>query len=186
MSIHIGDFVTAYGAGYWQLIDIKPKIASFDYSNGEVSWKKGDRIGQWVILKKAFTPKMKPRIDFTCEDSAWLRPVSGAVFEEIQRYFAEHPDYKAKFDQAEVKLRPSITNCWINLTEEEAQQIREVIRKMPDRFTMEQFWKKAKKLQKNVSNPPTYYLLNFLAYVWELDKKANQLFFDCEVREVSR
>ena len=51
---------------------------------------------------------------------------------------------------------------------------------------MEEFWKKAKKYRNKVSNPPTNYLLNFLAYDWELDKKANQLFFDCEVREVSR
>ena len=38
------------------MIDIKPKIADEDYSCGTVKWKKGDVIGQWVILKKAFTP----------------------------------------------------------------------------------------------------------------------------------
>ena len=34
--IRIGDFVTASNAGYWQLIDIKPKIAAEDYSYGEI------------------------------------------------------------------------------------------------------------------------------------------------------
>ena len=61
-NISIGDFVTAYGTGYWQLIEIKPKIAFDDYDSQSVQWKKGDNLGYWVSLKKAFTDKMKPRI----------------------------------------------------------------------------------------------------------------------------
>ena len=40
MAIKIGDFVTSCEAGYWQLIDIKPKMADEDYSCGTVKWKK--------------------------------------------------------------------------------------------------------------------------------------------------
>ena len=50
---------------------------------------------------------MKPRIDFTYEDSRWLKPVSDDVLVEIEKYFDEHPDYKQKFDTAVVKLRYS-------------------------------------------------------------------------------
>lgn len=37
----IGDFVTGYGSGYWQLIDIKPHIATEDYDSDDIHWKKG-------------------------------------------------------------------------------------------------------------------------------------------------
>ena len=40
---------------------------------------------------------MKPRISFSYEDSAWLKPVPEAILSEIEKYFEEHPDYKAKF-----------------------------------------------------------------------------------------
>ncbi len=36
---------------------------------------------------------MKPRIDFSCEDSRWLKPISNDVLIEIEKYFEEHPDY---------------------------------------------------------------------------------------------
>ena len=36
----IGDFVTGYGSGYWQLIDIKPHIATEDYNSEDLHWKK--------------------------------------------------------------------------------------------------------------------------------------------------
>ena len=49
-----GDYVSSYSAGYWQIIDIKPKIATEDYKGENVKWKKGQVIGQWVILKKCF------------------------------------------------------------------------------------------------------------------------------------
>ena len=117
-EIKIGDFVTGYYSGYWQLIDIKPNIATYDYSSEHTQRKKGQVIGQLVILKKCFTNKMKPRIAFSCEDSHWLKPVSDHILIEIKKYFEEHPEYKQKFDAAEIKLRPYITNCWFDLPEE--------------------------------------------------------------------
>ena len=38
----IGNWYTQYSAGFWQLIDIKPKYADSDYSFQAKSWKKGD------------------------------------------------------------------------------------------------------------------------------------------------
>ena len=56
-QIKIGDFVTGYGSGYWQLIDIKPRIATEDYNSEDVHWKKGQVIGQWAVLKNASRQK---------------------------------------------------------------------------------------------------------------------------------
>ena len=78
-----------------------------------------------------------------------------------------------------------VTNCWINLSEKEARELKRIIEKMSDSFAMDAFWKKAKKYQKNVAaSPPTSHLLNFLTYPWNMDKKANLLYFGCELNRV--
>jgi len=183
-QIKIGDFVTGYRSGYWQLIDIKPRIATDDYASEHAQWKKGQVIGQLVILKKCFTDKMKPRIDFTHEDSSWLKPVSDDILIEIEKYFEEHPDYKQKFDTAEIKLRPDITNCWLDLPEEKEDVFRATLRNLPARYTMDEFWKVAKNYKKYVSKPPTKYLLNLLSYPWDIDKKANLIYFEWELTKI--
>ena len=66
--IQIGDWVTQYSAGYWQVVDIRDKYAEEDSVTGEHLWKKGEKIGKWIFLKKAFTPKMKLRIWSECVD----------------------------------------------------------------------------------------------------------------------
>ena len=181
----IGDFVTGYGAGYWQLIDIKPHIAAEDYDSGNIHWKKGQVIGQWVVLKKCFTPKMKPRIDFSCEDSRWLKPVPDDILIEIEKYFEEHPDYKRRFETAEIKLPRSITNCWLDLPEEKEEDFRTTLKKLPAQYTMEEFWKVAKHYKKYVSNPPVRYLLNLLmAHPWDIDKKANRVYSEWELTKL--
>ena len=163
-------------------MDIKPKIADEDYSGSVAQWKKGDVIGQWAILKKAFTPKMKPKIDFSYVDASWIRPVSPEVLRAIQDCFAQNPDHKREFENAEIKLRPLITNCWINLSETEVHELTALIGQLPDCFTMDVFWKKAKKFKKNVSSPPTSHLMNFTTFPWNMDKKSNLLYFGCEIQ----
>ena len=180
-QVKIGDYVTGYGSGYWQLIDIKPKIADEDYTSENIRWKKGQVIGQWAILKKCFTNKMKPRIDFSYEDSAWVKPVSNDILMEIQKYFEEHPEYKQKFDTAVIKLQPMITNCWLDLPEEQEAEFRATLQKLPAQYTMDEFWKVAKGYKKYVSNPPTKYLLNLFTYPWDMDKKANLIYSDWEL-----
>jgi len=46
---------------------------------------------------------------------------------------------------------------------------------------MDEFWKVAKKYKEYVTNPPAKYLLNFSAYPWELDRKANLVFSKVEI-----
>ena len=180
-EIKIGDYVTVYYSGYWQLIDIKPHIATDDYSSEHAQWKKGQIIGQLVVLKKCFTDKMKPRIDFTYEDSRWMKPVSDNILVEIEKYFEEHPDYKQKFDNAVVKLSPDIRNCWMDLPEEKEEDFRSTLKKLPDQYTIDEFWKVAKRYKKYVSKPPARYLLNLSTYPWNIDKKANEIYFDWEL-----
>lgn len=184
MSIRVGDFVTSCHAGYWQLIGIRPKIAEEDYFSETVRYKKGDIIGQWVILKKAFTPKMKPKIEFNFTDASWLKHVSPGVKAEIDKYFAEHPDFKEKYDNAEVNIRPMIKNCWINLDEKEEAKLREIIAELPSGFTMDEFWKKAKKFRDNTAKPPSSHILNFSFYPWDMDKKANFIYFKCVLDKI--
>lgn len=181
--IKIGDYVTGYGSGYWQVIDIKPNIATEDWSSEHAQRKKGQIIGQLVILKKCFTSKMKPKIDFSYEDSYWVKPVSDDILIEIEKYFEEHPEYKQKFDTAEIKLRPTMVNFWLNLPEEKEENFREALRKLPDRYTIDKFWNVAKAYKKYISKPPTKYLLNLFTYPWNLDEKANLICFDWELKK---
>ena len=180
-NISIGDFVTAYGTGYWQLIDIKPKIAYDDYDSEDIKWKKGDVIGKWVILKKAFTNKMKPRIYFSYEDSAWLKPVSKTVLNEIEKYFTEYPDFKKKFDTAQVKLLPMITNIWIDCPEACEADFRKLLETLPEKFKMDILLGTIGKYKNGISKPPTKYLLNLSAYPWDLDCDANLMFCDWDL-----
>lgn len=180
-QIKIGDFVTGYGSGYWQLIDIKPKIADKDYVGENIRWKKGEVIGQWAILKKCFTEKMKPRIDFSYEDFTWVKPVSDDIRNEIEKCFQDNPKHKQKFDNAEIKLLPMITNCWLDLPEDKESDFRHMLEKLPNAYTIEDFWKIAKNYKKYVSKPQTAYLLNFFTYPWNINKKGNFVYTACEL-----
>lgn len=179
--IKIGDFVTCYCKGYWQLVDLKPKIAEEDYFGENISYKKGDLIGEWAILKKAFTPKMKPRIDFEYEDASWMRPVSKEVLAEINQYFAENPSYKEKFDNAKIKLRPTVTNCWISIPPDKEEDFVEFLKSLPARFTKEEFYKLAKPYAPYIGIPPSSHLLNLLAYPWDLTEQADLIYHGFEL-----
>lgn len=182
--IKIGDFVTGYDSGYWQLIDIKPKVSDEDYAGEKLHWKKGEIIGQWAILKKCFTVKMKPRIDFSYEDFAWVKPVSNEIRVVIENYFEEHPEYKLKFEQAEVKLQPIIMNCWLDLPEEKESDFKNTLKKLPNAYTMDNFWMIAKNYKKFVAMTPAKYLLNLFTYPWHKDENANTLYSSWELTKL--
>ena len=132
ITIKIGDWVTQYSAGYWQVVKIFPKYADEDYCRGDFSWKKGDRIGEWVILKKGFTTKMKPRNDCDLVSSEWLEPVSDDVLESIEKIFEENPKVKEKFDKATSIPRPAITNGWLALSDEQAEAASKILNGLPE------------------------------------------------------
>ncbi len=179
--IQIGDFVTCSNAGYWQLIELKPKIANEDYNGEKVSYKNSDVIGQWAILKKAFTPKMKPRIDFEYEDASWLRPVPENALAEITQYFAENPSYKEKFDNAEIKLRPMITNCWMSLPTNKEDEFKAFLETLPSRFTEQEFRKLSKPFYAYIGFPPSTHLLNLLTYPWDMNEHSDLIYHGFEL-----
>ena len=119
--------------------------------------------------------------NFSYEDIAWVKPVSDDIRKEIEKCFQDNPKHKQKFDAAEIKLQPMITNCWLDLPEEQESEFIATIQKLPAQYTMDEFWKAAKDYKKYVSNPPTKYLLNLLTYPWDMDKKANLIYSDWEL-----
>ncbi|MBR6800474.1 MAG: hypothetical protein IKM61_01830 [Eubacteriaceae bacterium] len=183
MAIKIGDFVTCYSAGYWQLIDIKPHIAHEDYSSPYISYKKGDVLGQHAILKKAFTPKMKPRIEFDVNDFAYLKPVTGEIIDMINEYFENDPKYKEKFDKAPVKIRPSITNVWLDIPDEDAEKLQEVLGTLPEKFTIDEIASVAEEYLRHATRPPARYIPNLLAYPWDLNEKFDMLYHGWELKK---
>ena len=182
--LKIGDFVTSYESGYWQIIDIKQKIADFDYSNDKVNWKKGDLIGQYIVLKKVLTNKFKPKIDFSYVDSAWVKKVSDDVQEKINNLFEENIKFKEKYDNTEVILPPTIKNCWVKLNNEQAKELENIIKNLSSDFTIDEFWNQAKNYKNFITNYPSDYLLNFLTFPWNVDENGNMHYYSCELKKL--
>ena len=91
-SIRIGDWVTQYSAGYWMVTNIFPKYADEDYSYGNNSWKKGDRLGDWVVVKKGFTAKIIISAADTASQLSVVILMAGNSFFTIARLLYERSD----------------------------------------------------------------------------------------------
>ena len=182
----IGDWVTQYSAGYWQVLNIVPKYADEDYSYQGVSWKKGDRLGDWVILKKGFTPKMKPSNACEFVDAKWCKPVAEDVLRAIEEAFAENPKAKQKFDKAPNLPKPSIYSVWMMLSEEQADDFSACLKNMPERFTTEQFWALAAEYRKLAVDPArATHILYLYSYLWEISTDFAPLHFGPELKKLS-
>lgn len=139
-DFQVGDWVTQYSAGFWQVMEILPKYADEDYSYGDISWKKGEQIGWWTLLKKALTPKMKLRIACEVPDAEWVRKVSEEQRAQIEEYFESHPKDKQKFDSAPWQDEFAVSTVWLrNLSDEEFAQTEQLLQQLPEKFTMPQF-----------------------------------------------
>lgn len=183
--IKVGDWVTQYSAGYWKVINIIPKYADEDYNNNGRSWKKGDRLGDWVILKKGFTPKMKPSNSCELVDSRWCMPASDEVVRSIEAAFAENLKAKQKFDKAPNIPKPSVDSAWMILSEKQADSFSELINKLPERFTSEQFWALAKDYRKYIVDPSkATHILYLFSYLWEISETFEPLLFGPELKRL--
>ena len=183
--ISIGDWVTQYSAGYWKVISIFPKYADEDYSYNGYSWKKGDRLGDWVILKKGFTPKMKPSNACEFVDSQWCNPVSADILQSIEVAFAENPKAKQKFDKAPNLPKPSVASGWLMLSDEQANSFSDLINKLPERFTSEQFWSLAADYRKFiVDSSQATHILYLFSYLWEVSENFDPLHFGPELKKL--
>ena len=182
----IGEWYTQYSAGYWQLVDLKPKFASEDYNGENIKWNKGDRLGDWAIVKKAFTPKMKKGVRVECVDSAHLNSVSEEIKEQIARFFELDPEYKKKFDETEANPPPAASNLWLTLTEKEAEEVRQKIKSLPCRFTQKQFFEITQIPKSCICKPPATHILNCLFYCWELTDEFDRLYFSASLSELKK
>ena len=90
-------------------------------------------------------------------------------------------DFKKKFDTAEIKLLPMITNVWINLPEEREADFRKLLKTLPEKFTMDNLLSAIGEYKNGISKPPTKYLLNLSAFPWDLDDEANVMFYDWDL-----
>ena len=176
-SLIIGNWYTQYSVGFWQLVDIKPKYAFDNYNGLKISWKKGDRLGDWAIVKKAFTPKMKKSIRVECVDAAWLKPVSEETMSQINQFFSKYPDYKQRFDAADDLPNPYVANVWLTLTNAEADGIQNNLSLLPERFTGKQFFDIIGLPDHCITKPPATHILNFLGFPWELTESFDQLYY---------
>ena len=180
-DLQVGEWYTCYSAGFWQLIQTFPKYASFDYEGENAKWKKGDLIGQWCIVKKAFTPKMKKNIRVEFTDSAWLKPASEETVCQINQLFQDDPKYKKKFDLFDNTPAPMITNQWVSLTDSEEADLIQKMRLLPPRFSIDQFYPITQISKSCFHKPPTSHLLNFSGYPWDLTDCFDEIYFKADL-----
>ena len=180
----IGDWVTQYSVGYWQVVDIKAKYAEEDSGYGKQFWKKGEQIGKWVFLKKAFTPKMKIQIRSECVDGEWCKPVFIEKKYEIEQYFKEHPKDWNRFLSASVVIKPTIEPIWLNLSNEYVIKLEKLLTELPKPFTADMLRKLFDQNGIQVTFPPTSHILYLFCNSWEMDEKYNLLYFATKLNKV--
>ena len=110
-----------------------------------------------------------------------ITPFDKMIVNEIEKYSTEYPDFKKKFDTAQVKLLPMITNIWIDCPEACEADFRKLLETLPEKFTMDILLGTIGKYKNGISKPPTKYLLNLSAYPWDLDCDANLMFCDWDL-----
>lgn len=182
--MQVGDWVTQYSVGYWQVVDIRTKYAEEDGGYGKRFWKKGEQIGRWVFLKKAFTSKMKLQIRCECVDGEWCKPVSIEKKSEIEKYFKEHPEDWKRFCSTSVVIKPTIEPIWLNLSNEEAIKLEKLLIELPKPFTANMLRKLFDQNGIQVTLPPTSHILYIFCNLWEMDEEYNLLYFATDLKKV--
>lgn len=184
-TIKVGDWVTQYSAGYWKVVNIFPKYADEDYNYNGKSWKKGDRLGDWIILKKGFTPKMKPSNVCEFVDAQWCKPVANDITKSIEAVFAENPKTKEKFENAPSMPNPSVASVWLSLSAEQAISFSQLISNCPERFTSNEFWTLATDYRQHIVDPSkATHILYLYSYLWEISDTFEPLHFGPEIKEL--
>ena len=166
--------------GFWKIIDIKPKYAEEDCFSevANKQCKKGDLIGNWVIMKKGFTLQMKFRIDSDVADSMWCKPVSHNILNSINEYFEKNPKDYQRFMDTPFIDHPAIATTWLQLTKEQVDAFQNAIKQLPDLFTKDEAMELFEKynLKQCFSHPPSNYTFVCEHSLWQLDKNFNPLF----------
>lgn len=71
------------------------------------------------------------------------------------------------------------------LSEEQADSFSQLFEKMPEKFTVEQFWKWAEAYRKCIVDPSrATYILYLFSYLWEINENYDPLHFGLELRKL--
>ena len=173
----VGDWVTQYSAGYWKVVAIYDKYADEDDWHTPPTYRKGDHISYWVVLKKGFTPKMKWSNACECVDGYWCAPVSPEEKAAIEQSFESEPAKAKRFEAATSEPRPGIQNCWITLPTERIPQLEEELATLPPRFTGKQLQEVLDRVPElTVDVLPATILLNLFLHPYELDESLEFIY----------
>ena len=95
-----GDWVYSYRKGIFRIDRIvKRYYQASDRGIWPGKWKVGDEIpSPMVVSKKAFSPDFRPRIDWDCCDTLFIRPVGSDVQKKIRTFLKANPDFLRKLN----------------------------------------------------------------------------------------
>ena len=80
---------------------------------------------------------------------------------------------------------PSVASAWMALTDEQAELFSECVKKMPDRFTAEQFWTWFADYRQYIVDPcKATHILYLFSYLWEIDEQFEPLHFSPELKKL--
>ncbi len=191
-EIKVGDWVTQYDSGYWQVVDVLPQYATYDYKDVNLKHKKGDLIGHLALLKKGFTSTKKFKMDFASCNIVWCKKVDKETTDFINSFFHDNLEEKKQFETAIYKERPTIMSIWLELERnEQVEEITKLLRKLPEKFN-DSKWNKfldKNKLRKmlidNLSyarNKELVSVIYLKLFPWEFNKKNDSfLYFEPEI-----
>ena len=128
--------------------------------------------------------KMKPSNLCECVDAQWCKPVSSEIAETIEAMFAGNLKAKAKFEKSPNQPEPYVAATGMNLSEEQAINLQQILDTIPERVTGEQFWELAEEYQGCIVREQPNYMLYLFCYPWELDERFDQLYFQPQLKKV--
>lgn len=161
-EVHVGDWVTCYYSGYWQVVDIKHNFADKQLSDS------------LAIVKKGFTPNLKFHVSLKFCDIRWCEKISAQDLGKIDNYFHENPDKKRSFDAYDGPL-PGIAKGWVvDLPDEDVALYQDKLTALPKYFSLRTFNRFAEKigLRSHMlqSSKSAKYLLTIVTYPWLVDE----------------
>ncbi len=164
-GIKIGDWVTCYYAGYWQVVDIKRNLTNSHFSD------------TLAIVRKGFTPAMKFALSLKFCDIRWCKKIGESERVKIENYFQEDPAKKREFDGYDGPLCGIAKGWAVDCTAEEAEDFNEKLRALPRYFSLRKFNRLAEEigLRRHLfsSSKNARYLLTIVTYPWLADEQNN-------------
>ena len=131
-KINIGDWVTQYRSGFWIVRELHPKFSSFE--QGAIH--KGDFLGYYAVLQKAFGSTLKFGMAVDTCDVSLCSPVSKEQLHKIKTYFEDHPKDRVKFESAVLTVTPSITTVNLKIDEKQQKYLSDAIDKLLPTITL--------------------------------------------------